>query len=264
MDERSAQVTVEGLFKKYRHMMYALALSLSRNASDAEDILQNAFFQIYKNLNSFKGNSRISTWIYRITYNEAMIYLRKKYRDYRVYSGLKERSGKDLSWLSVNWAKLPDKELLDEELKERVEGAIKDMPIKYRMPLLLHSVEQLPIKEAAHVLGLRENSLKTRLHRAHLMVKKEISEYFRDRTAPAASENKKCPAWNRFVYDYASGELDKKEQAAFRGHIDDCQNCKAFLDTYQQAIRITKAVECKDIPRELQQRIDGFMARTAR
>jgi RNA polymerase sigma-70 factor (ECF subfamily) len=261
MDERSPSLTVEDLFKKYRHMMYALALSLSRNASDAEDILQNSFLQIYKNLSSFKGNSRISTWIYRITYNEAMIYLRKRYRDYKIYSGLKERSGRDLSWLSVNWAKLPDKELLNEELKERVEGAIKDMPIKYRMPLLLHSVEKLPVKEAAHVLGLQENSLKTRLHRAHLMVKKELSGYFRDKMAPVARENKKCGIWNRFVYEYVSGELDKKEQADFQGHIDDCPRCKAFLNTYQQAIRITKAIECKDIPPELQERIEGFVTR---
>lgn len=69
---------LEDTFKKYKNKVYGLALSITHNEKDAEDILQNTFFKIIKNIKGFRGESSLSTWIYKIAYNETLMYLRKK------------------------------------------------------------------------------------------------------------------------------------------------------------------------------------------
>lgn len=144
---------IEGIFKKYKDKIYRLALSISHNEKDAEDILQNTFLRITKGISKFRSESNLSTWIYRIAYNEALMALRKRYRQFRVSSSLRQ------------------------------------MPIKYRMPLLLHNIEEMPLKESAKILDLSLNSLKTRLHRSRLMLKSEISGYLKDKEE---LKEKKC------------------------------------------------------------------------
>lgn len=251
---------IETIFRKYKDKIYRLALSISRNDKDAEDIVQNTFLKIIKNLSNFRNESRISTWIYKIAYNETLMVLRKKNRQFRLSSYLKKDAARRTLGLFINWSKLPDKQLLDNEFKERLDNAIKQMPIQYRMPLLLNNVEGLSLKDSAHILGLRLNSLKTRLHRARLMIKSELVDYFKDRLAKEEEkEDKRCNILLNFVYDYAQGSLDNKRQIAFSQHIEDCPNCKLFLDTYVRAISITQALECQDLPDKLKAKIETFI-----
>lgn len=248
--------TIESLFANYHGKIYRLALSISRNEKDAEDILQNTFLKIARSIGSFRRQSKISTWIYRIAYNEALMLLRKRKRQFKFIRRFKaeERSRPKLF---VNWSKLPDELVLDKELKGRLDGALRHIDIKYRMPLLLHKVDGLPLKDTASVLRLNSDSLKSRLHRAQMMVRKEISEYFKDKEETA---NKKCGLLTKFVYDYARGALDKKRRFSFRRHIIGCPSCNSFLNAYRNAIRITKAIECHDLPFELQEKIKSFIS----
>jgi RNA polymerase sigma-70 factor, ECF subfamily len=251
--------TIETVFAQYKSKIFRLALSISRNEKDAEDILQNTFIKIIKHLDDFRYQSQLSTWIYKVTYNEALMYLRKKYRNFRLANFLTSPKGMASHSLFVNWAKLPDEQLLDSEFKERVELAIRNLPIKYRMPLLLHHAESLPLKEAAGILDLKLGSLKTRLHRAYLVVKAEMTRYFNDRLPRQDPSNPTCRLMLSFIYEYAGNRLVPGKQRAFRKHIEDCRNCKAFLDTYTQAIRITNALTCQDPPPELQEKIKSFL-----
>jgi len=83
--------TIEQIFTQYRSKVYGLALTLARNEKDAEDIVQNAFMKIMKNLDGFRGKSRLSTWIYRIVYNEALMQLRKRHRQVSLSDSLEHR-----------------------------------------------------------------------------------------------------------------------------------------------------------------------------
>lgn len=242
---------ISEIFAKYKNKVYRLALSITRNEKDAEDVLQNTFLKVIKNLAFFKKKSQISTWIYRIAYNEALMQLRKRRSGFRL-----SRASKGLF---VNWAKLPDQELLDREIKQRVDDSIRQLPIQYRMALLLDNVEGLSLKESARVLNLKINSLKTRLHRARMIVKKDISDYFKDRQIKEEKQSRKCGSWTGFVYDYSIGGLGKGLRGAFRRHIGDCRGCKSFLSSYNKAIRITRALECRDIPDELKYKIETFL-----
>ncbi len=248
------------IFNEYKNKVYRLALSITRNQSDAEDVMQNTFLKITKNLKYFRSKSSLSTWIYKVTYNEALMYLRKRKSQFKISNALKFFRDTGNSGLFVNWAKLPDEQLLDEELKERVDDAIRQMPIQYRMALLLHNVEGMPLKEITKILGLKINSLKTRLHRAHLFIKSDITGYFKDREEEhEKSMPGRCNIWTGFVYNYAHGNLGKKKSKAFKRHIKACRSCNSFFDTYIKAIDITQALQCPDLPDELKERIESFL-----
>lgn len=246
--------TMDGLFSTYKHKIYRLALSISRNEKDAEDIVQDTFLRVSKSLKKFKGRSRVSTWIYRIAYNSALMHLRKKRRQFQALGRLRRYEEK--SPPSRAWLRLADEQLLHKELTQRIEAALNHMPIHYRMPLLLHYREGMSLKDASSVLGLKINSLKTRLHRSHLALKSAISDYFNDKEAQGAS--RQCPLYTRFISRYLQGSLNEKTKRAFQKHISQCSSCTSFLTAYRKAIALTKSLECQDIPFELQQRIKSF------
>lgn len=253
---------IEDILNSYKNKIYRLALSISKNEKDAEDIVQNTFLKIFNNIKKFRFRSRLSTWIYKIAYNEALMTLRKKYRRFGLYDD-KRYIEEIPSGLFINWARFPSEQLLDMELKERLESAIRHMPIKYRMPLLLTNVEDFSMTDTANILGLKMNSLKTRLHRARLLIKSEISGYFRDVEEKEEKEDKRCGLYMGFLYHYAEGDLDEDRKGAFKEHIKDCTSCNIFLDKYLDAIKITKALECNDIPNEFKKRLETFLTSSA-
>ncbi|MBI4845098.1 MAG: sigma-70 family RNA polymerase sigma factor [Candidatus Omnitrophica bacterium] len=250
----------EELFNLYKNRIYRLGLSVSRNEKDAEDILQNTFLKIIQHIEAFKNKAHLSTWIYKIAYNEALMLLRKKRRHLSLEDSIDYQAKAIPSGLLVNWAAFPDQRLLEEEMKARIDRAIKHMPIKYRMPLLLQRVEGQSLKSTAEILGLKENSLKTRLHRANMFVKAEMAQYFEGKKqSEEEHHDERCRVITDFIYDYAEGTLKKGKKIAFEKHINDCEPCKIFLNAYQRAICFTKALYCRDLPEELQAKIESFI-----
>ena len=254
------QPSVTAILKEYQNKIYRLALSISHNEKDAEDIVQNAFIKIVRGMPDFRNRSRLSTWIYRIAYNEALIYLRKKRRLSNFTNSFRDSVRHLPSGLAVNWAKMPDQELLDKELRQRIDAALKFIPIQYRMPLFLHRIEGFSLAETAQILGIKPGTVKTRLHRAYLMVRNQLNAYFHDRPVPGARQDARCSIWTGFLFDYAQERLDTERKQSFHRHIQDCPRCNNFLDTYLQAIRITGVLECPDVPDELKEKLQTFIS----
>jgi RNA polymerase sigma-70 factor, ECF subfamily len=250
----------EIILKDYQHKIYWLALSITRNEKDAEDVLQNALIKILRKLPGFKQRSKLSTWIYRIAYNESLMYLRKKRRLYNSANALRDYTQRlPAGGFSVNWSRLPDEELVNKELRERIDTALNNLPIQYRMPLLLHRLEGFSLAQSSQVLGLKPSTVKTRLHRAYLMVKDSLNRYFKDLPATELPQEQACGIWTHFLFDYAHQNLTPGRQDSFTSHIQDCPRCNRFLDSYQQAIRITGALDCRDLPLELKAKIKSFL-----
>jgi RNA polymerase sigma-70 factor (ECF subfamily) len=133
------------------------------------------------------------------------------------------------------------------------------MPIKYRMPLLLSKVEDLSLRENAQILNLRIPSLKTRLHRAFLMLKEEIDAYFNDRgTSSRLEPDGCCRKMTDFLYEYARQRIADKKKHPFDPHLKDCPACRLFFKRYLKAIQLTHSLQCRDMPEELKQRIVKF------
>ena len=253
---------IEEIFRKYKNKIYWLAFGITKNESDAEDVLQNVILNVMQNIDRFRGEAALTTWIYRIAYNESLKSLKRKYRFVKVADYINKETQEIISGLFINWPTLPDESMVEDEMKSRINETIRRMPIKYRMPLLLHQMERMPLKDIAAVLGLNVNSLKTRLHRTYLLLKSQIEAYEKDKEGPAQTDDR-CLAVKNFVYDYIEETMDGDNRVSFEAHIRDCVPCKSFMDTYSKAIRITKALECSDIPEELTQKIGEFIAERA-
>jgi|GEM_PF-751436 len=261
-DPLNRTISIEDAFNKYKNKIYRLALSMTRNTKEAEDIVQDAFLKIITKINTFRGESSLSTWIYRIAYNETLMHLRKIKKLNRIdYSASKESwiTNKDKG-LFINWPLLPDELSEEDELKTNIDQAIALMPIKYRSVLLLRTLEGLSVKETAQILKLKENSVKSRLHRARLIIHKEPSGHIKTKTLKASmGDGQFCGIVTRFMYDYIDGHLDNAKENDFKKHIADCRDCNVFLDSYKEAITITKALQCSDLPKSLRDKIKTFL-----
>jgi len=168
----------------YADRMYNLALKISGDAFEAEDILQEAFISAYKNFSRFEGRSSIGTWLYRITYNTALMRQRKKHPDtVSIDEPIQTDSGDMLPRQFFDWCCIPEKDLLTGEALEYMGEAIQLLPESLKPVFVLRDIEGLSTAEVGDTLELSPAAVKSRLHRARLFLRERLSEYFAERAA---------------------------------------------------------------------------------
>lgn len=166
----------------YSTPIYRLGLRMLGNPQDAEDILQNTFLNALTHLPTFEGRSSLSTWLYRIAANEALMLLRRKKPEVNLEDAETEESAEDLKPTQfVDWSALPEEELLSGEGKKVLDQAIQNLPESMRIVFLLRDIEGLSIKETADALNLTETNVKTRLLRARMFLRERLSTYYGER-----------------------------------------------------------------------------------
>jgi RNA polymerase sigma-70 factor (ECF subfamily) len=170
------------LVDTYSTLIYRLGLKMLGNQQDAEDILQNTFLNALTHLANFEGRSSISTWLYRIAANEALMMIRRRKSNFNLEDMQPEDSDDvPLPETFVDWSIMPEKELLSGEGKGVLETAIKKLPENLRMVFILRDVEDLSIRETAEILNLTEVNVKTRLLRARMALREQLSSYYAER-----------------------------------------------------------------------------------
>jgi RNA polymerase sigma-70 factor (ECF subfamily) len=163
----------------YSNPIYRLGLRMLGNAQDAEDILQNTFLNALTHLPTFEGRSSLSTWLYRIAANEALMLLRRKKPEVNLEDTEAEENAEDLKPTQfVDWSALPEEELLSGEGKKVLDQAIQNLPETMRIVFLLRDIEGLSIRETAEALSLTETNVKTRLLRARMFLREQLSTYY--------------------------------------------------------------------------------------
>ncbi len=173
------------IVNRYTDKVYSLAYRIANNPPDAEEILQEVFIILVEKLDTFRAESKFSTWLYRVSANAAYMFLRrnkkintrevsledyKPYGDYGVLEGVKDK----------DWSDTPDYKLLSNEGVEIIEKAISELPKDYRIVFHMKDVEGLTSKEIASALGLSLPAVKSRVLRARLFLRDKLSDYFND------------------------------------------------------------------------------------
>lgn len=167
------------LIRPYERAVYMTAISILRDAAEAEDAAQEAMIKAYRGLASFRGDAKFSTWLTTITLNEARSRLRKSAR-VRVESLDAPEQEEDYTpFLVADWREIPSETLEREELAEQIQSAIEGLPPSYREVFLLRDKEEMSIEEIAHALGVTANLVKVRLFRARMMLQKQLAPYLR-------------------------------------------------------------------------------------
>lgn len=173
------------LVNLYAGPIYRLALKMLNSPQDAEDVLQNTFLKALQSIESFEGRSSLSTWLYRIAANEALMLLRRQRPEVALSEAQSDDEERDDYTPNefTDWCCLPEEEYLTAESRQALEDAIQKLPETLRVVFVLRDIEGLSIEETSRVLGLSEAAVKTRLLRARLHLRNTLSVYFSERVA---------------------------------------------------------------------------------
>lgn len=170
----------EAIVERYQDRAYRLAWSLVKDEAEAQDVVQEAFLNVYRKLDTFEGEAKFGSWIYRVVVNAALMRLRKTRRRAEVAM---DQAGSSVAEEDSAFSQRPgwrvhaDKAAENVELREQILAAIDELDPKYQAVFLLREIEDLSLAEIAEVLELSEGAVKTRLHRARLHLRAALQPY---------------------------------------------------------------------------------------
>jgi len=175
------------LVDAYSNKIYRLALKMLTDEQDAEDVLQETFLKAYKNIETFEGRSKISTWLYRIAFNESLMLIRKRKPDHiDLDAGIQTGHGEVMPKQIIDWCCLPEQELMSAETQKLIDQGLQSLSDTNRAAFLLRDIEGLSTREAAEVLQISESALKVRLMRARLELREILTHYFANKLPEGA------------------------------------------------------------------------------
>ena len=175
----------DGIVSRYANKIYGFALRITRNSSDAEEVFQEVFLTLTKKLDTFRGESKFSSWLHRITVNASYMYLRsqKKHEsnisleNYYPYDEKGTLMGRVME---KDWSSRPDIIIFSNEALKIIDKSINELPESYRTVFHLRDVEGLSNEEVADILEISIPAVKSRLHRARLFLRDRLSDYFHE------------------------------------------------------------------------------------
>ena len=160
------------LVRPYERRVFAAALAILRNESDAEDVAQEAMLKALANIRQFRAEAKFSTWLIQITVNEAL--MRRRRERGGMMEPIDDRRDDDGEYTPrdfADWREIPSEALERKEVRQKLAQALASLDRKYREVFVLRDMEQLNIQETAEALGISVASVKTRLLRARLMLR---------------------------------------------------------------------------------------------
>ncbi len=169
---------------EYSPKLYRLALRMLGDPLEAEDVLQESFLKVYNAIDKFEGRSKLSTWLYRITSNEALMRMRLRKKRPALVSvdePLQLDKGETIPRQLEDWCCLPEDEFMTSEAMLQLDQAMEELSPALKAAFVLRDLQGLSTEEAAETLEISESALKTRLSRARLQLRESLSTYFGDR-----------------------------------------------------------------------------------
>jgi RNA polymerase sigma-70 factor, ECF subfamily len=166
----------------YGPRIHQLAFRYLRNKEDAEEVVQDVLYKVYRHVRDFRGEAALSSWIYRITFNAAMSRLRSaSYQRAQDAQRALSSAGDDNAAQGLpepaDWSNMADEELLRSQLRRRVFRAVLALPAIYRAPVVLRDIQGMSTEEASAMLRVKDQTLKSRLHRGRLMLRKQLADF---------------------------------------------------------------------------------------
>ena len=174
---------IRDVAEMYGSKIYQLAFRYLRNKEDAEEVTQDVLYKVYRKVDAFRGDAALSSWIYRITFNAAMSRLRtaKYQRTQAEDVQVAVNDGDELTTLArqdiADWSDMADEHVFRSQLRRRVFSAILALPAIYRAPVVLRDIHGMSTEEASAMLRVKDQTLKSRLHRGRLILRKQLADF---------------------------------------------------------------------------------------
>lgn len=163
--------TFEEVVERYGDFVYNVALRMTSDPVEAQDVTQEAFIDAFRAWDRFRGDSQVSTWLYRITVNRSLMRVRKGKRERQlVQGGVEDRE-------VVDWTQGPEQAAVSAELRDKLEEGLALLPEELRAAVVLRDVQGLSNEEAAQSLEITVPAIKARLHRGRVLLRKHLQDY---------------------------------------------------------------------------------------
>jgi RNA polymerase sigma-70 factor, ECF subfamily len=239
---------LESLLAREQPRIWRFSMKMCGNRDDAGDVLQNTLLAMARTVRNFHGASSVSTWLYTI----ARSYCIKKHRRSK-FAPRDEKSleadGASAASRVPDAARTPEEELGRREVGAAVEGAIRSLEPKYREVLVLRDVEGLSAPEVAKVLGIRVDAVKSRLHRARVVVRAALAPALGTVEAPRTPA---CPDVVTLFSKYLEDDIDPQHCAKMQAHVKKCPHCEGACESLQKALSLCRASPTPRVPPDVQ------------
>ena len=172
---------MDEMVERFSNKIFNLAIGLLKNEEDASDVVQDTLLQVIEKIETFRGESQLSSWIYRIAINFAYMRIRKNKRN--EYIPIEDnmpqfqKSGMHARPVN-NWAEKADDALERKETRELIQANISKLSEKYRTVLVLRDIDGFSTEEVAEITGMTIPAVKSRLHRARLFLREKLADYY--------------------------------------------------------------------------------------
>ncbi len=164
------------MLKRYAGQVYALGLRMMNDEDEAEEVMQETFISACKNIDRFQGRSKLSTWLYRIATNAALMRLRRKKRTVPLDRFSGENDYLPVPETFVNWRSGLEELAMQGDLRDALESSLDSLSENLRATFILRDIQGLSTAEAAAALEISESAVKVRLHRARLQLREVLSK----------------------------------------------------------------------------------------
>jgi len=261
--QRGDDHAVEELLQRYQSKIYHYGMKMCRDPEDAKDVLQDTLLTMARSLRSFRGASSLSTWLYTIARSFCIKKLRKS----------KFAPAEELSLSGVDSdhsgpvsppSEQPDHIFSTKELGTYLNKAVQSLEPMYRDVLLLRDVEGLSAPEVAEVLGLRVDTVKSRLHRARLAVREQMEPLLGIESKPAAAASESCPEVLLLFSRHLENEIDPEICRTLELHLAKCAHCRASCESLKQTLTLCRNSSEVPVPERVQESVRKAIRRSLR
>jgi len=232
-----------------QNTVFSFSMKVCGQRQDAEDTMQEVLLKSVPNLLKFDSPKALMVWLYKVAKTRCLMSRRKSKFAPKEALSLEELmpDRQELDRLSGEAGPTPETTLMRRENAKRLRQTVQRLPPEYRLILVLHDMEELSDQDIAEITGLRQGTIRVRLHRARLFVRKELAKAGQDtaRSKPkkqaaivsAHPRERNCKQMFAELSDYLDEELDDSLCAELEKHMEGCQPCKAFLASLEETIR---------------------------
>jgi RNA polymerase sigma-70 factor, ECF subfamily len=238
--------------------VFSFSMKVCGQKQDAEDTMQEVLLKSIPSLPKFDSPRALVVWLYKVAKTRCLMSRRRSKFAPKEALSLEELmpDRRELDSLSAGDDGTPERSLMRRENAKRLRAAVQKLPPDYRLILVLHDMEELSDDDIAEITGLRQGTIRVRLHRARLFVRKELARAEQNRAKgklkrparPPAGPHpreRSCKQMFAELSDYLDDELDDSLCAELEKHMDGCEPCQAFLATLEQSIE-----QCRTAPNE--------------
>lgn len=246
--QRKDRESIEQALALLQNTVFSFSMKVCGQRQDAEDIMQEVLVKSVPNLPKFDSPRALMVWLYKVAKTRCLMSRRKSKFAPKEALSLEELmpDRQELEKLSGSAEPTPETWLMRRENAKQLGDAIQQLPPEYRLILVLHDMEELSDKDIAEITGLRPGTIRVRLHRARLFVRKELAKGDRRSVRAGAKKQtamaqvhpreRSCKQMFAELSNYLDEDLDDSLCAEMEKHVEGCEPCKAFLASLEETI----------------------------